>query len=487
MRTALLACVLLVPAAHAQNIAQLWNANCAACHGAKATGAEPGAPAHATSRSMLDPALRNADDRDLYDSVAGGKSHAALEGYPKLPNPQAWALVVHLRELQARDARKREPGPRPVDGVYASRLHRYTLETVVGSGLEVPWAIEFLPDGALLITERPGRLRIFQDGKLSEPVAGVPGVRNRGQGGLMDVTLHPRFNENAWVYLAYSDKLGADDAPPGMTKVVRGRITKGAGGTPAWTDQLTIFEARHEHYVKTDHHFGSRVVFDPKDPSTLFFCIGDRGHGPHAQDVTRPNGKVHRVKDDGSIPADNPFASQNEKNYASIWSTGHRNPQGLAFDEAGNLWETEHAPRGGDELNLIERGKNYGWPVVSFGINYSGEALSVPWSELLPAPGKGESRPDFAMPRDRWLPSIAACGLACVRGGAFPNWKGDLLAGGLAGATLQRVHVEGGRVVEREELLFGLGRVRDVAVAPDGSVYLAINGPDRIVRLYPSP
>ncbi len=494
MRIALLTFLLVAPAALAQNTNQLWSANCAACHGDKAQGVAPGAPS-ACAKSLLDPVFCDAPDRDLYDSVAGGKSHAKLDGYSRLPNPQAWALVVHLRELQAREARRRTPAAKPVDGVYSSRLHNFKLDAVVATGLDTPWAIEFLPDGALLITERPGRLRIFQAGKLSEPVAGTPAVRNRGQGGLLDVALHPNFKDNAWIYLAYSDKIGTADDSPGMTKIVRGHISMGKDSpTPdsaqtvaraVWTDQQTIFEARHEHYIKTDHHFGSRIAFDPKDPTTLFFCIGERGQAPNAQDLSRPNGKVHRVKDDGQIPADDPFAA-NDKAYASIWSLGHRNPQGLCFDAAGTLWETEHGPRGGDELNRIERGHNYGWPVISLGMNYSGEALTVPWPDQLPPPKAAETRPEFTLPMDRWLPSIAACGLACVRGDAFPKWNGDLLAGGLAGATLQRIHIEAGNVTEREELLYGLGRVRDVAVAPDGSVYVVLNGPDKIIRLYPS-
>lgn len=313
MQRFLLAMCLFSSAALAQNTNQLWSANCAACHGDKAQGVAAGAAPNACAKSLLDSTFCDAADRDLYDSVAGGKSHAKLEGYPKLPNPQAWALVVHLRELQSRESRRRNPAPKPVDGVYTSRLHRFKLDTVVATGLDTPWAIEFMPDGALLITERPGQLRIFKEGKLSEPVAGTPTVRNRGQGGLLDVTLHPNFKDNGWVYLAYSDKFDASDESPGMTKIVRGHITTTADAKLAWTDQQTIFEARHEHYITTDHHFGSRIAFDPQDPTTLFFCIGERGQGPNAQDLTRPNGKVHRVKDDGTSPPTTPSPSRTRR------------------------------------------------------------------------------------------------------------------------------------------------------------------------------
>ena len=258
-----------------------------------------------------------------------------------------------------------------------------------------------------------------------------------------------------------------------MTKVVRGRIEGGR-----WTDEQTIFAADPASYLPTDIHFGCRIAFDPLDSSILYFTIGERGRGERAQDLSLPNGKIHRVHDDGRVPNDNPFVGR-EGALATIWSYGHRNPQGLVFDAEGHLWDTEHGPRGGDEVNRIERGANYGWPEVSFGINYNGAPYRTPW----PAAGQG-----FVMPAFVWLPSVGACGLDVARGGwlgeMFPMWRGDLLAGGLSGQNLDRIRLDAeGKVVEREELLQGMGRVRDVSVGPDGSVYVVLNGPDRIVRL----
>ena len=215
----------------------------------------------------------------------------------------------------------------------------------------------------------------------------------------------------------------------------------------------------------------------------MYFCIGERGSGAHAQDLARPNGKVHRLFDDGQVPDDNPFVG-NPDAVKSIWSYGHRNPQGLVFDLDGKLWDTEHGPRGGDELNLIQKGGNYGWPIVAFSIDYSGQALTTPWT----ADGKAPP-PDGAtivMPVDRWLPSIGACGLDVVRGDSFPAWKGDLVAGGLSGANVDRIRIKDGKSVEREELIHGMGRVRDVVTAPDGTIYVVLNDPDHVIRMVPA-
>jgi aldose sugar dehydrogenase len=299
-----------------------------------------------------------------------------------------------------------------------------------------------------------------------------------GQGGLMEVRLHPRYQDNGWVYLSYTDGIGEGAGGRrsiAMTKVVRGRLTED-GGVWRWTDEETIFQAKEEHYLPGGVHFGCKIAFDPRDPSIMFFAIGDRGHAPLAQDLSRPNGKVHRVRDDGSIPEDNPFVDR-EGAYRSIWSYGHRNPQGLTFDLDGVLWSTEHGPRGGDELNRVEKGKNYGWPLVSYGINYQGTPLVTPWPEV-----QGIEE-EIEMPVDTWTPSIAASGLEVVTGTTFEAWRGDLLAGGLASERIDRVRLRDGAVVERETVVRGLGRVRDIVVGPDGAIYIVVNSPDQVVRL----
>jgi glucose/arabinose dehydrogenase len=472
-----------------QTVTQLWANNCASCHGRDASGGDK-------AKSLLRDGLFDQQyDRPFYDAIREGVK--GVDGHAfgaTLSDPQVWGLVVHLRELQARDLRRRVGGPKSEAGVYTTRHHKYRIEDVVTSGLSIPWAVEFLPDGRMLITERPGTLRVNSKwtpgGTLSGPVQGVPPSVHLGQGGLMDVALHPEFAKNGWVYLGFNEPApGVDAARRGgrsMTSIIRGRL-KDVDGKTTWTDQEVLFRAKPEHTSSSGVHFGNRIVFEPAYEKSkdgryhMYFSIGERGNGPQAQDLTRPNGKIHRLWDDGKVPDDNPFVSRADA-YPSIWSYGHRNPQGLVFDLNGALWDTEHGPRGGDELNLIQKGGNYGWPEVAFSINYSDMPYATPWA----ANGKAKDGATIIMPVDRWLPSIAACGLDVVRGEAFPKWKGDLVAGGLAGANVDRVRIKDGKVVEREEIFFGHGRVRDVVTAPDGTVYVVLNDPDKVVRLVPA-
>ncbi len=478
---------------------RLWMANCASCHGAQGQGGDK-------AQSLLDDTWKMGGElRQIFDSVKTGHKDLGADLGAKLTDPQIWGTVNYLHELRAQDFRSKGGGAKPgKDGVYTSQHQSYTVEDVVTVGLQVPWSVEFVPDlgdpskeplsSAMLITEKMGRLRVrTADGKLSPKVEDTPKVSDEGQGGLLDVKLHPNFKEDRWIYLSYADAQ-PDDAKKVMTKIVRGHLTRTKEGNWAWTDERVVFQARPESYLSPGVHYGSRFAFDPKDSSLLYFTIGERGRAEMAQDLTRPNGKVHRVRDDGTIPSDNPFAANTGPVYKSIWSYGHRNPQGLTFDLEGNLFDTEHGPRGGDELNLVRKGRNYGWPLITFGINYDGKPWNVPWPEFA---GKkvaslaSDSEPvgpdDLAMPVYQWLPSIAACGLTVSTGGVFPQWKGDLFAGGLAGQTLQRLRVKDGKVVEREEILYKLGRVRDVVCAPDGAIYVVLNEPDHVVKLVPSP
>lgn len=492
--------VLTLPApAPGQGVEQAWTEKCARCHGDHGQGGGAG------TRTLLDDVYATSGtDRDLFAATKHGRPNGGMPSFGEtMSDEQIWALTVYVRELQAGARREQTGSPRPDErGVFLSRRHHFRIETVIERGLDTPWAVSFLPGkdgtpGSMLVTNRSGSLQVFAEGALGPPVAGTPSVRNQGQGGLMDVAVHPDYNINSWVYLTYSEALRPGDEAPGMTKVVRGKLV-GEHRGQRWTDQQTVFEAKHQHYVPTDYHFGSRIAFQ-KAPQPgpsgakhyLFFTIGERGRMENAQDLALPNGKTHRVWDDGTVPNDNPFSAKSEEVYASIWTYGNRNPQGLAFDLEGNLWATEHGPRGGDELNLILPGKNYGWPIVSFGINYNGAPFLTPWPDLA-APGLAEGA--IAMPVFYWLPSIAACGLDVVQPGplgeVFPQWRGDLLAGGLGGETVERLRLEpdpsaplGKRMAEREEILHGMGRVRDVAVGPDGSVYVVLNGPDSVIRL----
>ncbi len=354
-----------------------------------------------------------------------------------------------------------------------SAYHDYRVVTVA-QGLEHPWSIAFLPGGDMLVTERPGRLRIVREGVLlEEPVAGIPEVLAQGQGGLLDVVLHPDFASNRLLYLSYSKPLA--DSEGATTAVVRGRLEN-----DRFTDVEQVFEADS----RGRGHYGSRLAFD--ENGYLFITVGDRQVRPEgdleahpAQDLSNHHGTVIRLHDDGRVPTDNPFAGQAGAR-PEIWSYGHRNAQGLAIHpETGDLWLNEHGPQGGDELNLIRPGLNYGWPVVGYGVNYrSGTAIHA-----------GTHREGMEAPVHFWVPSIATSGLLIYTGDRFPEWRGNLFVGGLSGQQLARLTLDG-QVVEQEETLhFGRGRIRDVRQGPDGYIYLAIDdrrgGLTPVVRLEP--
>ncbi len=346
----------------------------------------------------------------------------------------------------------------------------------VAEGLQVPWGMAWLPNGDMLITERPGRLRVVRGGRLLEtPITGVPAVRTGGQGGLLDVAVHPDFAQNRLVYLSFA-KPGPDDRE-GTTAVIRGRLDG-----DRLTDVQEIFEAKM--WSTGRGHHGSRIAFDGK--GHVFISLGDRQVAPRgdlerhpAQDLSTHHGKIVRLHDDGRVPSDNPFVNTPGA-LPEIWSYGHRNVQGMVYDPAtGQLWANEHGPQGGDELNLVEAGKNYGWPVIGFGVNYgSGSAIHT-----------GTTRQGMEQPKHVWVPSIAISGAMVYSGTAFPNWRGNIFVGGLAGEQLVRLTVEGSRVLSHEVMLQRQGRIRDVRQGPDGFVYVAFedrgNAPTRIVRLEP--
>jgi len=357
-----------------------------------------------------------------------------------------------------------------------SQHHAFRIVTVA-EGLVNPWSMAFLPGGDLLITERPGRLRIVRNGSLQpEPIGGVPAVRARGQGGLLEVALHPDYADNRLVYLTFS-KPNADGGE-GTTAVVRGRLEN-----DRLVDVQEIFEARA--WSGGGNHFGSRLAFDGR--GHLFITVGDRGVRPNlatanshpAQDLTNHQGTVIRLHDDGRVPADNPFVGRSDA-LPEIWSYGHRNLQGFTIHpETGDVWETEHGPQGGDELNLVQPGRNYGWPVIGQGVNYGGDVIH-----------RGTSQEGMEQPVHYWVPSIATSGLMLYTGDRFPNWRGNLFVGGLAGQQLARLTLDGRRVTDEETLLRGYGRIRDVRQGPDGFIYLALDnrqgGATAVVRLEPA-
>ena len=438
---------------------------CASCHGDEMQGGKARGFAPIAGRSLP-------DERELARIVREGIPASEMPAFADaLSAGEIHALVVLIRETAAGSSARMPLRARPLPAdVQHSAEHAYRIERLVGD-LDVPWSLAFLPDGRMLFTERTGALFVVanENGRWGapRPVAGVPDVWVRDEGGLLAVAPHPDFARNGWIYLTLSDP-GPNDT--GTTRVLRARLRDNA-----LVEHETIFAAPADGYTAMGVNFGSRLVFDG---DYLFFTFGERGEVGQAQDLARPNGKVHRVFHDGRIPPDNPFVATPGA-VASIWSYGHRNPQGLARNPVdGGLWETEHGPRGGDELNHVRRGRNYGWPVITYGMNYDG----TPVSALTRKEG-------MEQPVMHWTPSIAVSPIHFYTGDAFPKWKNQLFVGALVQQELHRMVVEGDRVVRKEMLLKDLGRVRDVVTGPDGFLYVALELPGEpgwIVRLVPA-
>ena len=460
---------------------------CASCHGPNLQGG--------VATSLVDDVWKfGGDDASVTASIREGRSGTPMVAFKDLLNDeQIRQLVFYIREQTGLAKGKPETKVDPQGHVIKSEKQTVRLE-VVAKDLETPWGLAFLPDGRLLITERPGRLRILEKGKLLPPVTGTPAPWVRQDGGLFDVEVHPQYAKNGWIYLSYSEVLegytppaSPDPAtpaaapggrgnqpasPPSMTVIVRGKLRDNA-----WVDQQVIYRGTADLYSPADFHYGSRFIFDRE--GHLFYSIGDKGKPPDAQDLSKPTGKIHRVNDDGSVPKDNPFVGR-EGAVPSIWSYGHRNPQGLAFDpRTHKLWATEHGPRGGDELNLIEPGKNYGWAVVSNGME----------------PGITKSEQEgMESPKAYWTPTIAPAGIAFYTGKRYPGWVNSLFVCALGGQQLRRIEITNDKVTHQEVIFNEFGRVRDIVTGPDGLFYVSLSLPGQrvsdttagvIVRLVP--
>ena len=446
----------------ARDIVAFFTNNCALCHGINLQGG--------TAPSLLTNSWKHgSDDESIARTIRDGD---ALKGMPAwkeaLTDADIRAMVVLLREKIAKAQSETNVVAKPIDGeVVASAEHKFRFKTITDK-IVSPWGMAFLPDGRMLVTDVTGRLRVIERGVLqTNAIAGTPQVHAQGQGGLLDVAVHPGYKTNGWIYLTYSHAAKVDGKDVSMTAVVRGRIKDNT-----WTDEQTIFRAQEQTYLPTSHHYGSRLAFDGS--GHVFFSIGERGYMEMAQDITKPNGKIHRVFDDGRIPADNPFVGQSNA-VPSIWCYGNRNPQGLTMHpKTGELWETEHGPRGGDELNFIQRGRNYGWPIITFGMDYNGTPIA-----------QSTAKEGMEQPITHWTPSIAVCGMDFYFGDSFPRWQGNLFVTALAQQELRRVVLDGHRVVSQEVLFKNIGRVRDVCAGPDGLIYVALNKPDKIICLEP--
>ena len=449
-----------VPAVQQSNIPTTFTELCAACHGEDLKGG--------IAQSLLDGSWQfGARENDLFRAIKFGFPHHGMPSWEGiLSDDEIKELVAFLMSEEERLGVNRSEIPPTLE----TQDYQVAIE-VFAEGLETPWSIDFLTADRALVTERSGRLRVMEGGKLlPDSVAGLPEVTAYGQGGLLDVTADPDYANNGWIYLAYSHGIPSTETEeriPTMTRIVRGRLDN-----LSWQDEELLFEAQSETYRTAGVHFGGRIVFDPE--GYLFFSIGDRGASEHAQDLGLPNGKVHRIHRDGRIPADNPFVGRPDA-LPSIYSYGHRNPQGLAVHpETGQVWDTEHGPLGGDEANLIAPGRNYGWPVISYGRNYNGTSIT----DLVRKEG-------MEQPNWYWKPSIAVCGLDFYDGDLFPLWKNQLLVGALKFEEVQLLNIEQDRVIYQQTLIKNFGRVRDVATGPDGAIYVILNRPGKILRLTP--
>ncbi|MEO5599459.1 MAG: PQQ-dependent sugar dehydrogenase [Cyclobacteriaceae bacterium] len=389
----------------------------------------------------------------------------------------AWGTVLKDSEINAVAdyiiaSQEFPPGAvRPIPERLTTKDYDLKVDKLVTSGLNTPWGIEFVDGHRALITERSGGIRWMVDGKLdSEPIQGLPKTYSQTTtGGYMDIALDPAYSKNGWVYFAFSHTVGnpSDKNVSGMTKVVRGKIKD-----HQWTSEQTLYEAPDSLKIPGGNRWGCRLLFDKK--GYLYFTIGDMARAMDSQDPGKPTGKTFRIHPDGSIPKDNPFVKKKGA-IAAIFTVGNRNVQGIAqHPVTGDLWATEHGPMGGDELNILKKGANYGWPLVTYGIDYSGDTVSAETQK------KGIEQPVV-----QWTPSIAVCPAEFVTGNLFSKWKNNLLVGALGFEEIRRLVIENDKVTAQEMILKGFGRVRDLKMGPDGALYVLLNGPDMILRITP--
>jgi len=444
----------------AQSGEVLYQQYCAGCHGKNLEGANS-KPLKKTDW------LWGRDPKTMLRNILHGVPGTEMIPWSQVLSEEQ-AISVRDYILEQQDVPLEAVRPIP-DQIQAGDL-TIKVEVVVPEGLDTPWGIEFVDERRALITERSGGLRWLIDDKLDpKPITGLPTPVLYADAGMYDVALDPEYEKNGWVYIALVHSLngGITKNDPGMTMVVRGRIAD-----HKWVDEQTVFSMPDELYLKNGYRWGCRLLFDRE--GYLYFSIGDMARDDHVQDLSKPSGKIYRVHPDGSIPEDNPFLDVDGA-IPAIYTYGNRNPQGMALHPiTGQVWATEHGPMGGDELNIITKGTNYGWPLITYGRNYNGTIVS----ELTEKPG-------LEQPITQWTPSIAICPADFYTGSLFPEWKNNLLIGALSHEEIRRLVIEGDKVVSQEVVMKYLGRVRDVKMGPDGAIYALLNQPDVVLRLTP--
>ncbi len=456
-------CCLICFASHyllAQEGKQLYKTYCAGCHGARLQG---------------NSATKLIKTSWIYGRGRGAMFRNIKFGIPNAEMP-AWHTVLNDDQINGVvdfivAAQKTPPDAvRPLPENVKTEDYTLKVDKVVTAGIETPWGIEFVDARHALITENKGAIRWMVDGVLDPtPVQGLPVTDTRATGGYMDIALDPAYADNGWVYLAYSQYKNnqTEEDVPAMTKIVRGKIKD-----HQWKNQQTLFEVPDSLLVVKGNRWGCRMLFDKA--GYLYFTIGDMAQAEASQDVGKAQGKVYRINPDGSIPKDNPYAGQKGALQA-IYTIGNRNVEGIDQSPVtGEIWATEHGPMGGDELNVLKKGANYGWPVITFGIDYSGEIVSEKTAQA-----------GMEQPITYWTPSIAVCPIEFSTSPLFPDWKNNLLVGALAFEELRRLVIEGDKVVKQEMILKDYGRVRDIKTSPDGAVYVLLNKPDMVIRITP--
>ncbi|MBO9491192.1 PQQ-dependent sugar dehydrogenase [Endozoicomonas sp. G2_1] len=445
------------------DVKSLFQENCASCHGDKLQGGMAG--------SLLDDEwVTDGTDKALANAIKHGLANTAMPAMGgKLSDQEIRTLVVLIRESrylkQQAATKSNKSKSNKGNDRFSSKHHDFSMQTVANSQ-QIIWAFDFLPSGDLLFTERSGNLVLVQGDKQTV-IANTPKVWQQGQGGMLDVAVDPDYDKNGWIYLSYSY---SENGTAGALAVARGKIKNGQ-----WQQHQVLYQPPQDKHINRGRHFGSRFAFAG---DYLYFSYGDEAHRERAQSLEWQGGKIHRIHKNGQVPKDNPFVKQADA-VETIWTYGNRNPQGMAINPVTKeLWSSEHGPRGGDEINVISKGLNYGWPKVSYGMNYDGSPLTM-HTEMA----------GMESPKHYWTPSIAVAGINFYQGDKFPAWNNQLFAASLGMQELHRLKTSGSEVVEDEIILKGEGRIRDVASGPDGYLYIALNDKGqkshRIVKLVP--
>lgn len=426
---------------------------CASCHGEKV-------------EAFVDRNWKHGKTKDDFvQSITKGYTDLGMPAWGEILSKEEINDLAALINKNLATVDQYKFSNKPKSNIFISEGMTVQLDTIA-TGFESPWGFVQLPDMTYLISDRKGVLYHVDQHKTKTEVKGIPAVMAKGQGGLLDIELHPNYEQNGWIYLSYSKFKIENGTTLTATAIVRGKLKNNE-----FVEQQELFVS--QPYTKTFHHFGSRIAFDKK--GYLYFSVGERGmEKEFPQFTNNDNGKIHRLHDDGSIPKDNPFVGKDPNEFHhSIFSYGQRNPQGLTLNPTtGDIWETEHGPRGGDEINIIKSGKNYGWPTITYGIGYDGKPIS-----------NISKKEGMEQPITYYLPSIAPSGLTFVTGDKYPAWKGNLLIGSLRFNYLQRVEIKDNKVVNQEKVLLNIGRMRNVEMGRDGYIYVGVENPGMVFKL----